>query len=48
MLLLRSTHTNVNDEACNNDGSIEAMEFGFEETRRLLALIHLPETTIRT
>lgn len=48
MLLLRSTHTDVNDETCNNDGSIEAMEFGFEETKRPLALIHIAETTVRT
>lgn len=40
------THTNVNDEACNNDRSIEAMEFGFKETEKLLAMVDMPEIVL--
>ena len=25
-------HTNINDETCNNNCSVEAVEFGFEES----------------
>lgn len=31
-ILFRNVHTNVNYEACNDNCSIKAVEFGFEET----------------
>ena len=39
---LRNVLTDINDEACNNNCSVEAMEFRFEESSSEVRLISLP------
>ena len=47
-ILIGNVRTDINDEACNNDRSVEAMEFGLKEPGSAVRMICVPEVILLT